>query len=172
MFQSVSGLFTMMHITGHRLLLFALCALLSVLAPAHAQPGKPNAGLGISPDSYQLQAGSTQSVTLDLSSLTDRGHLRLNLSTSSEDLELLSPRFHEFDLAEDATPSLTVDLLPHRDGRYYLMMTAEIQQAGLPDQAQALGVVIHVGQARQQLLKATAAPAVISLPARESIRTP
>lgn len=161
----------MTHFTGRHLLLLALCALLSVLAPAHAQAGKPNAGLGISPDSYQLQAGSTQSITLDLSSLADRGYLLLNLSTSSENLELLSPRSREFNLAEDATPSLTLDLLPHRDGRYYLMMTAEIQQAGLPDQAQALGVVIHVGQSQLQLFKATTAPAVISLPARERIRT-
>jgi len=158
--------------TNGRLLLLAFCALISILVPAHAQAGKPNAGLAASPDSYQLQTGSTQSITLDLTSLTDRGHLRLNLSTSSENLELLSPRTHEFDLAEDATPSLTLDLLPHRDGRYYLMMTAEIRQPGMPDQAQALGVVVHVGQAQRQVFKSTAAPAVISLPAQESIRTP
>jgi hypothetical protein len=158
--------------TPCRRFLLALCATFPTLAAAATQAGKPNAGLAISSDShYQLQAGSSQSITLSLSSVSQEGLLRLTLSTSSEDLELLSPSRYEFHLAQGAAPSLTLNLLPHQDGRYYLMLNAEIQRQAMPAQAQALGVVVQVGQAQQMhLLKATPAPAVISLPAEETIR--
>lgn len=153
--------------------LLACCALIFGVAPVHAQAGKPNAGLAImSADAYQLQVGSSQTITVRLSSANQQGLLRLSLTTSSADLELLSPHLYEFDLTENATPELILNVLPHRDGRYYLMLNAEIQRQGQPDQAQAFGVVVRVGQAQtpMRLFKATAAPAVISLPAQETIR--
>lgn len=144
-------------------------------APLHQtqSPGKPNAGLAITSGSrYQLSSGSVQTLTLSLSSAVEQGQLYVTVATDDPALELLSPLRHEFDLAQDATPELNLELLPHGDGSYYLMLNAEIIREGAPAQAQAMGVVVQVGEGEEpRLHKAeSTTPGVISLPARETIR--
>lgn len=147
------------------------CLLLAGPASAVRSPGKPNAGLTLTSAShYQLQAGRVQSLNLILASAAQQGRLRITLSTRSPNLELLSPAQFEFDLSQQSPSALTVQLLPHQAGLYYLMLTAELVRQGQPPQAQSLGVAMQVGEPQAtRRMKTTPAPTIISLPAQEVI---
>ncbi len=147
------------------------CIFSSLLLIASAHAGKPNAGLAVSSAThYQLEVGEVQAITLSLSSLHKHGLLHLMVMPSDEQLELLSANRYQFDLSADAALSVTLNLLPHSAGRFYLMLNAQLDRQNAPDQAQALGVVVQVGEApaRLQLQKHSTSPRVISLPARET----
>lgn len=165
-----------------KVLWLAACLSLPLAVPATAAPegkvhqhrtAKPGAGLGLASGSeYQLEAGRVQSITLTLSSAVQQGTLNVALSSSDSKLELLSPATYEFDLSSEQPPTLTVELLPHENGRYYLMLNARVERQGKPAQGQSFGAAVQVGEkaVSAQQLKASSAPRVISLPAQETIR--
>lgn len=138
-----------------------------------SSPGKPNAGLAVtSASKYRLQTGQVQIITLSLSSAIEQGVLRLGISVSSADLEIMSPTQYEVDLGQQPEPSFTLELLPHQPGRYYLMLDAEIENDGTQSQSLAVLVEAGDGQVAPHSSKAAPTSGVISLPAQETGRRP